>query len=251
MTTKVYYNKVKGIESYIIKHKETNRKWYNKIKNTESHKIKRKESNKRYYERIKNTESYKERVKTYGKKWRDNNKDYYLKRLSNSDWGKYLKKYQEEYRKKNEDYFKDYYKKRKNYLTNKSREWHKNNKEKKNITQRKYRKILRTTNLKWVLIERMRSRIWKVLKGNPKITTTKKLLGCTLEEFKIYLESKFKKDMTWDNYGLWHIDHIKPCASFDLVCPVQQLSCFHYKNLQPLWALENMSKGSKLIDIAE
>ena len=111
--------------------------------------------------------------------------------------------------------------------------------------QQKYRKNLRKTNLKWVLTERLRSRIWKALKGNFKTDTTKKLLSCTLEEFKIHLESKFKEGMTWDNYGLWHIDHIKPCASFDLICPVQQLACFHYKNLQPLWALENLQKSAK------
>lgn len=55
--------------------------------------------------------------------------------------------------------------------------------------------------------------------------------------------------MTWANYGKsgWHIDHIKPCASFDLSDPDQQKACFHYSNLQPLWAFDNLSKGAKLV----
>ena len=54
--------------------------------------------------------------------------------------------------------------------------------------------------------------------------------------------------MTWENHGRygWHIDHIMPCSSFDLTDPEQQKKCFHYTNLQPLWAHENMSKGAKI-----
>lgn len=53
--------------------------------------------------------------------------------------------------------------------------------------------------------------------------------------------------MTWENYGFytWHIDHIRPCASFDLSDPEQQKICFNYKNMQPLWAHENLSKHAK------
>ena len=54
--------------------------------------------------------------------------------------------------------------------------------------------------------------------------------------------------MTFDNYGtIWHIDHIKPCASFDLTDVNQQMECFNYKNLQPLWAKDNLAKGSTFI----
>ena len=49
----------------------------------------------------------------------------------------------------------------------------------------------------------------------------------------------------WDNYGEWHIDHIRPCSSFDLTIQEQQVQCFNYKNLQPLWAIDNISKGAK------
>lgn len=74
---------------------------------------------------------------------------------------------------------------------------------------------------------------------------TFKLLGCTPLELKLYLESKFIKGMSWENQGLWHVDHIRPCASFDLTDPEQQKQCFHYTNLQPLWAKDNLKKGSK------
>ena len=54
--------------------------------------------------------------------------------------------------------------------------------------------------------------------------------------------------MSWDNQGEWHIDHIIPCASFDLTNEEEQEKCFHYTNLQPLWAIDNMVKGCKIIN---
>ena len=73
------------------------------------------------------------------------------------------------------------------------------------------------------------------------------LTGCTLEELKEHLASKFTEGMTFENYGKWHIDHILPCASFDLLLPEEQPKCFHYTNLQPLWAIDNMKKGAKIL----
>jgi hypothetical protein len=63
------------------------------------------------------------------------------------------------------------------------------------------------------------------------------------------MESKFLPGMTWDNRGLrgWHIDHIVPCSFFDLANPEQQRKCFHYTNLQPLWAADNLRKSDKLV----
>ena len=84
------------------------------------------------------------------------------------------------------------------------------------------------------------------LKRKRKSRSTMKLLGCSVEECWKHLESKFQPGMTRENHGKWHIDHIIPCAAFDLRCPVQQLTCFHYSNLQPLWAEQNLSKGAKL-----
>jgi len=88
-------------------------------------------------------------------------------------------------------------------------------------------------------------RIWSVLKGSNKSKRTMELIDCSIEELWTHLESKFTEGMTKENYGKWHVDHIIPCASFDLADSKQQEKCFHYTNLQPLWALDNIKKGSK------
>ena len=69
------------------------------------------------------------------------------------------------------------------------------------------------------------------------------LTGCTVAELRQYLEAQFTDGMSWENRSEWHIDHVRPCASFDLTDPEQQRECFHYTNLQPLWAADNLSKS--------
>ncbi len=80
-----------------------------------------------------------------------------------------------------------------------------------------------------------------------KRNTTAELIGCSIKLLKQYLERKFKPGMTWKNHGRfgWHIDHIRPCSKFDLSNLVQQKICFNYKNLQPMWAEENIRKSNK------
>ena len=94
----------------------------------------------------------------------------------------------------------------------------------------------------------LRGRIRQALKGYNKSNLTVKLLGCSIEEFWIHLEKKFTKGMTRENHGEWHVDHIIPCASFDLSKPEEQAKCFHYTNLQPLWAIDNLKKGDRKYD---
>jgi len=105
----------------------------------------------------------------------------------------------------------------------------------------------RKTNPEFKVLTILRSRIVDVLSGHSKTDSTIKILGCTINHFWDHLQSKFKPGMTKHNHGAWHIDHIIPCASFDLSDPEQQKICFHYTNLQPLWALDNLKKGKKLI----
>lgn len=77
---------------------------------------------------------------------------------------------------------------------------------------------------------------------------TSRATGCTENQFIEHLESKFLLGMSWQNYGKkgWHIDHIIPCAAFDLSKPEQVLKCFHFSNLQPLWASDNQHKSDSL-----
>lgn len=88
----------------------------------------------------------------------------------------------------------------------------------------------------------LRSRMRHLLKrGKSRMSS---LIGCSPQFLRQYIEENFKPGMTWQNYGsMWHIDHIRPCASFDLSRKSEQRACFHYTNLQPLWAHENTAKG--------
>jgi hypothetical protein len=83
--------------------------------------------------------------------------------------------------------------------------------------------------------------------GAKKSQATAKYLGCTIAELMTHLENQFQEGMSWNNHGLygWHIDHIRPCASFDLTDKKQAKQCFHHTNLQPLWAEDNLRKGAK------
>ena len=84
-----------------------------------------------------------------------------------------------------------------------------------------------------------------MLQGRYKSKSTLQLLGASVDQVWNYLESQFQPGMTRQNHGLWHLDHKRPCASFDLNDPKQQAICFHYTNLQPLWAKDNLKKGAK------
>lgn len=72
-------------------------------------------------------------------------------------------------------------------------------------------------------------------------------LGCSIADFKKYLESLFEGDMSWENYGPkgWHIDHIKPLSSFDLNNEYELKQACHYSNLRPLWWQDNLRKSNK------
>ena len=108
----------------------------------------------------------------------------------------------------------------------------------------RYNRNRREIDKQFCISNNLRNRLSKALKGITKGISTLNLLGCTIPELKTYLEQRFLPTMTWENYGtLWHIDHIMPCASFDLTDEEQQKKCFHYTNLQPLFALTQIIDG--------
>ncbi len=100
-------------------------------------------------------------------------------------------------------------------------------------------------NLHNLVLNRVRSRVAGVLCGRRKDRRTMELLGCNPPDFLTHIEKQFLPGMSWDNRHLWHLDHRKPCASFDLTIPEQLSECFHFTNYQPLWALDNIRKGAK------
>lgn len=144
------------------------------------------------------------------------------------------------YRKENVEKIKEYGKKYRKENVNKERtrqkEYRKNNLNKLNEKRRKRC----SSDTKYRLTKNLRCRLWTAIKkyGTKKSACTFDLVSCDIDFFIKYIELKFTNGMTWENYGNngWHIDHIQPCAVFDLSDPEQQKQCFHYTNLQPLWA---------------
>jgi hypothetical protein len=154
----------------------------------------------------------------------------------------------------------DWYKKNKSEVLTRNATWRRENWEKvynQRMESGSYRRGKRKwyhrkgkNNLQFVISERLRGRLRAALK-NQGISSEKRaesalnLVGCSIEELKAYIEEQFTEGMSWENYGEWHIDHIRPCASFDMSNEVEQKECFHFLNLQPLWASENLRKGSR------
>lgn len=109
-----------------------------------------------------------------------------------------------------------------------------------------YCKHRRETDIQYHLAFNLRRRLNVALRKNYKAGSAVSDLGCSMEQFKLYLESKFQAGMTWDNYGKeWHIDHIRPLANYDLTDRQVFLQLAHYTNLQPLWAADNIRKSNK------
>ena len=137
-------------------------------------------------------------------------------------------------RKEDPDFYNEIYK-----------EYYNKNKERINEVRRLTQQKRRDEDPVFRIRKNMGSRIYLAVRNKGK---TMELTGCSKEDLYKYLESKFTEGMTWDNYGEWHIDHILPCASFNLENPEEQKKCFHWTNLQPLWALDNIRKGAKIIE---
>jgi hypothetical protein len=156
------------------------------------------------------TQENKEKIKQQGKVYRDNNEEKINQKI------------------------KEYQLKHKKHLYKKNKEYHF-----QQYHSSPYFKIKRL----------LRDRVSKIL-GNKGVTKkSNELLGCSGKYLKSYLESLFFEEMSWNNHGeIWEIDHIKPCASFDLTDIKQQKECFHYTNLQPLFKTSDIAKSFGYID---
>ena len=189
-------------------------------------------------------EFYKDRTKKDGYRHqcksciKENNKEYY-KEYSKE----YYEKNKEKISKKRKKYYKEYYENNKG----KKKEYFQKNKEKINEKQRGYRRNKRQTNPLYKLRRNISTRIYQSIKnqGYTKRSQAYKILGCTYEEFKEYLENQFTDGMSWENQGEWHLDHIYPVS---LAKDEEELiKLNHYTNFQPLWADDNLKKGNKIL----
>ena len=135
------------------------------------------------------------------------------------------------------------------YLNNKDKfkRYQEENKQNILINAKKYQKHKRSTDAFYRLKGDVRNRINIGIRfnGYKKSKRTIEYLGCSYNYYKDYLESMFKDGMSWDNRTEWHIDHIIPLASANT--EEELIKLFHYTNTQPLWAEENLSKGSKIL----
>lgn len=191
--------------------------------NTERNNINR---NKRKDEYNKNRKArrikYKEQEKQYRVK-------YYQEKIKPKNKGRKEKKTKEEW----DLYHAEYRRKNREKLKIQARKYRANKAE---IVRDNRKKLYQKRTASDKIKQNLRVRIRKCIKR--KSDSSMELIGCSIEDLCVYLESKFTNGMTWANYGPkgWHIDHIIPCSSFDLLDPDEQKKCFHYTNLQPLWA---------------
>lgn len=121
--------------------------------------------------------------------------------------------------------------------------------DKRKVYYRNYTKKKRQDNLQYKLRDNLKRTLNQAL-NHTKGTSILKYIDCTLIELKQHLEAKFQPGMTWENYGRtgWHIDHIRPLASFDLTQETEIYLAMKKSNLQPLWRFDNQSKGKKIVD---
>ena len=179
----------------------------------------------------------KEQRREYDKKRypkiKEQRKEYYLKNKE------HIKEQQKEYKLKNKE-----------QISERNKIWRLKNPEYKKEYDLKNKEHIRNyernryqTDVNFKLRKICRNRIRKALKGETKSVGTMELIGCTIDELRRHIESKFEPWMTWENHGLWDVDHIKAMSKFDFRCPVQQLACCHWSNLQPLEHIANIKKG--------
>ncbi|MDE2107531.1 MAG: hypothetical protein KGL39_60620, partial [Patescibacteria group bacterium] len=127
-----------------------------------------------------------------------------------------------------------------------NRKWVQENKEKARKQSRAWRKKWRKTPYGRIVTNLRRRLRVLVKRGRAKKGRVNRLIGCSPIELVQHIEDHFSPGMSWTNYGQWHLDHIRPIASFDLLDDDEMNRCFHYTNLQPLWAEDNIAKGASV-----
>ena len=163
-----------------------------------------------------------------------------------------LKKYESkpETKKRKSENHKKWSEKNKEYLTEYHKQWREKNIDKHREYKRKYERNRKTNDPLYKLISNFRTAIYQVLKEN-RVYKNKSyfdVLQYTPEQLISHLEKQFTSEMTWDNYGQWHVDHILPITSFNIIemGDDEFMKCWGLNNLQPMWGVENIKKSNKL-----
>ena len=131
------------------------------------------------------------------------------------------------------------------------KEWREKNIDKHRENKRNYEKTRKHNDPLYKLINNFRTAVYQVLKESnvQKNGHYFEILKYTPDELIIHLEEKFTGEMSWDNYGIWHVDHIRPISSFNIqeIGDESFMECWSLKNLQPLWGDENIRKSNKTV----
>lgn len=145
---------------------------------------------------------------------------------------------------------------RQRYLKTKDRhrelnkQWIADNYNRNRAYQNEYFRAQKFNNPVAYLARRLRDRIRTAVKQNQKSGSAVEDLGCSIDEFKLYIENQFDEDMTWDNYGkVWEMDHVIPLSHFDLTNRMEFLEACNWLNIQPVSINENRSKGGRYVGI--
>ena len=203
-------------------------------------------------------EKNKEKISLYKKMKYEQNKDHNKQQrkikydLNKEKILKQKKRYSDSHKKEKSIYDKIYREKNKEQKALNGKIYYEKNKENHIKRSNNYTRQRRQTDLSFKILGNLRNRCFCAINKRYGITNSKKtldLLGCSIDEVREHLELLFVDGMSWENYGIhgWHIDHIIPCNYFDLTDPEQQKRCFNYKNLQPMWAKDNIKKGTKIL----
>lgn len=165
-------------------------------------------------------ECHREEANKRSRNWYNENRDRVIAYYSNEEVKKRRREYMKEYR-----------------LLHKDR---------KRETAKTYEEIRSKEDVGYRILNNLRKRLGSAIKGNQKSGSAIRDLGCSIEDFKIYIESKFYNDMSWINYGngpnTWQLDHIVALCLFDLTDRKQFLKACHYTNMQPLWYEDHIKK---------
>jgi len=160
------------------------------------------------------------------------------------------KKYRDKNKERLDEYYKEWTKNKKEHRKEYLKQYREKNKEKIKEVKRTYQKEKRHTDPIYKLISNFRTAIYIVLKENKldKYTNYFNMVGYSAEQLKKHLEEQFTDGMNWENYGEWHIDHIKPISSFEFDSSEDEQFkvCWSLDNLQPMWGIENIKKGNKI-----